>query len=251
MEWSASCETRSIDGGAQGGFGIGGPFGAITVGDFSLDDAGSERALADIIGGIDPAREIAKGEYLVARAADLAEQFARQLAIGGAGEDGIEVAHQRAPSVFHRGGGERGDVAGKPEGAIEPELDPHPDQIAAILGGEACLAIEMSKARLVTPAMPLLGRIAIRYPYFGFMSGHRVVHNLGGAAELGGMDDGLARTEHPLIRIASLDPHARLVAGDDFGAAQGRQGIVASGGKDRRGAFEHVHQRALAELQAE
>ena len=80
MEWSASCETRSIDGGAQGGFGIGGPFGAITVGDFSLDDAGSERALADIIGGIDPAREVAKGEYLVARAADLAEQFARNKA---------------------------------------------------------------------------------------------------------------------------------------------------------------------------
>lgn len=110
-----------------------------------------------------------------------------------------------------------------PEGVIKPELYPHPDQIAAILGDEARLAIEMSKARLVTLAMPLLGRIAIRYPYFGFMSGHRIVHNLGGAAELGGMDDGLARTEHPLIRIASLDPHARLIAGDDFSAAQGRR----------------------------
>jgi len=74
------------------------------------------------------------------------------------------------------------------------------------------------------------------------------VHDLGRAAELCGMDNGLGRAKHPLIGITALDPHARLVSGYDFSAAQGREGSVAAGSKDRRGALEHVHQRALVEL---
>ena len=38
MEGRVSSEACGIDGGAQVGFGVGGPFGAVTVGDFALDD---------------------------------------------------------------------------------------------------------------------------------------------------------------------------------------------------------------------
>jgi hypothetical protein len=65
------------------------------------------------------------------------------------------------------------------------------------------------------------------------------------------MDNGLGRAEYPLVGIASLDPHPRLVAGHDLGASKDRKGILPPGGKDRRDTLEHVHQRALTELQAE
>ena len=248
MEGIASREARGIDGSAEVGFGIGGPFCSVAVGDFSLDNAGSERTLADVICGVDLSGEIAEGEDLVACAADLAEQFARQRAIGGAGEDGIEIARQRAFSLFHRGDGKAGNVAGEPEGPVEPELKPHANQITAMLGNEARLAVEMRKASLVPQPMALLGGIAIRYPHFGFMSGHRVVHDLGRAAESGGVDHGIGRAEHPLVRIAAFDPRARLIASHNLSSAQNPEGIGTLGGKDRRGALEHVHQRALAEM---
>ena len=49
----------------QVGFGIGGPFYAIAVSDFSLDDAGAQGPLADVVGGIDLVREVAESEVLV------------------------------------------------------------------------------------------------------------------------------------------------------------------------------------------
>ena len=143
MEGIASREARSVDGGAQVGFGIGGPFGSVAVGDFSLDDAGPQGPLTDVVGSVDLAGKIAERENLIARAADLAEQFARQWAIGGTGEDGIEIARQRALSSFHRSDGKAGNVAGEPKGPVEPELKPHAGQIAAMLGDEARLSIEM------------------------------------------------------------------------------------------------------------
>ncbi|MBB6229211.1 hypothetical protein FHS79_003412 [Polymorphobacter multimanifer] len=65
------------------------------------------------------------------------------------------------------------------------------------------------------------------------------------------MNDGIGRAEDPLIAIATFDPHPGLVASHDLCAAQDRKRIVAPGGKDRRCAFEHVHQRALADIKAE
>ena len=247
-EGIASREARSVDSGAQVSFGIGGPFCSVAVGDFSLDDAGPQGALADIVGSVDLAGEIAEGEDLVARAADLAEQFASQRAMGSAGEDGIEIACQRASSLFHRGDGKAGNVTGEPKGSVEPELKPHADKVAAMLGNEARLSIKMSKASLVTLPVPLLGGIAIRYPHCGFMSGHRVVHDPGGATEIRGMDNGLGRAEDPLVGIAAFDPRARFVASHNLGAAQNPEGVGAFGGKDRCGALEHVHQSALAEM---
>lgn len=92
MEGIGPGQPRGIDGCAQIGFGIGSPFGAVAIGDLALDDAGSQRPLADVVGGIDLAGEVAESEQLVSRASDLAEQFLRQFAVGGGGEDGIEVA---------------------------------------------------------------------------------------------------------------------------------------------------------------
>ena len=53
MEGIASREARGVDGGAQVGFGIGGPFGLVAVGDFSLDDAGPQGPLTDVVGSVD------------------------------------------------------------------------------------------------------------------------------------------------------------------------------------------------------
>ena len=53
MEGIASREARGVDGGGQVGFGIGGPFGSVAVGDFSLDDAGPQGPLTDVVGSVD------------------------------------------------------------------------------------------------------------------------------------------------------------------------------------------------------
>ena len=251
MKGVCAAQSRRIDGCAQICFGICSPFGAVAVGDFALDDAGPQGALADVVGGSDLAGEVAEREQLVARAPDLAKQFVRQFAVSGSAQDRIEIAQQPTSAAFHGGGGERGDVAGKVKGAIEPEFEPHPDKVAAVLFDEARLAVEVGKAGLVVQPMPLLAGIAIRYPHSGLMPGHRVTHHLGGAAELSGMNDGIARAEYPLIAVAALDPHPGLIARHNLCAAQGHERIVAPGGKDRRSALEHVHQRALADIQPE
>ena len=100
---------------------------------------------------------------------------------------------------------------------------------------EARLAIKMHKAGLVAKGVPLLAGIAIRYPHCAPMPAHRITHDLGCAAELG-LNNGLIRAEHPLIAIAPLDPHTRLIASYHVGPPQRSQGIIASGGEHRRGA---------------
>ena len=62
LEGTGPRQSRGIDSCAQVGFGIGGPFCSIAVGDFALDDAGPQDALADVVGGIDLAREVAESE---------------------------------------------------------------------------------------------------------------------------------------------------------------------------------------------
>jgi hypothetical protein len=42
------------------------------------------------------------------------------------------------------------------------------------------------------------------------------------------MDNSLAATKHPLVGVASFDPHAGLVGGDDLGLSQRRDGDVAA-----------------------
>ena len=45
VERAGAFEAGGVDGGAHIGFSLGGPHGAVAVGDFSLDHAGSEFAL--------------------------------------------------------------------------------------------------------------------------------------------------------------------------------------------------------------
>jgi hypothetical protein len=151
----------------------------------------------------------------------------RQFAVGGSGEDGVEVALQFTPSVFHYRCGKRCYVAGKTEGSIQPELETHADKVAAVLLNKAGLAVEMGKASLVVQPMSLLAGIVIRYPHVRLVAGRGVSNDLGGAAEHGGMDDGIGRAEHPLIAVAAFDPHSGFVADYNIGTAQGLERIVA------------------------
>jgi hypothetical protein len=61
---------------------------------------------------------------------------------------------------------------------------------------------------------------------------------LGGAAEYGGMNDGIGSAENPLIPVAALYPHSSLIARHYVCAAQGHQSVVALGSKDRRSPFD-------------
>jgi len=120
FEGVGACQSSGVDGCAHVGFGVCSPFRAIAVGAFALDNTGPQRPLAHVIGGIDFSRVVAEREQLIARAPDLPEQLMRQFAVSGGGEDGIEVAQQLAPSVFHCRGSERCDVAPKLEGSVQP-----------------------------------------------------------------------------------------------------------------------------------
>ena len=80
----------------------------------------------------------------------------RQFAVGGSAKDRIEVTQQHTPPAFHGGCGERGNVARKPKGAIEPEFEARTDKVDAVLFDEARLAVEMGKAGLVVQPIPLL-----------------------------------------------------------------------------------------------
>lgn len=186
-----SGEASGIDGWSQSGLRVCGPFCAIAIGHLALDDTGPQRAFGDVVGGIDLTCETAEGEHLVAGAADLAEQVASERTMGVAGKDGVEIAHQRALPALHGRGGECGDVPGKAEGAVEPELEAHVDQVAAMLGDVAGLAVQVRQACLMKPAMSLLGAIAVRYPDLGLMPVHRIAYDLGRPAESGRVENGM------------------------------------------------------------
>jgi hypothetical protein len=65
------------------------------------------------------------------------------------------------------------------------------------------------------------------------------------------VNHGLLAAEHPMIAVDALDAHPGLVAGDAVGLAQNRERLITLVLESRRGAREHVQQRALAQRQAE
>ena len=65
------------------------------------------------------------------------------------------------------------------------------------------------------------------------------------------MDDCVGRMEDPVVSVATLKAHTRLVRGDDGGTAQRRDGLLAAGTEARWRPTEQVHQTALAEPQTE
>ncbi len=76
LERTCARAARGIDGAAHGGFIFGGPHGAIAIGDFALDDGGSQSPFASIVGRLDVPGKRTKDEQLVSCAGDFADQFA-------------------------------------------------------------------------------------------------------------------------------------------------------------------------------
>ena len=65
------------------------------------------------------------------------------------------------------------------------------------------------------------------------------------------MDNRFSAAKHPMVGVASFDPHAGLVGGDDLGPAQRRDGLVALGREGALRTTQHVHQAALADGETE
>src|SRR3954449_7661568 len=99
--------------------------------------------------------------------------------------------------------------------------------------------------------MTLLSGIAVGQPHGRPMPVHDLVHNGSGSRRGGVMHDGVLTTEHPMIAVRALDPHTRLVAGDDLGPAQGGQRRLAAGRKARLSPAQHSYQSALTNREAE
>lgn len=85
-----------------------------------------------------------------------------------------------------------------------------------MFGEEARLAIEEGKTGLMTRGVLPLDGVAIRYPHCGCTTCHRVAHDLGGAAAVGGMDNVIGREAHLLGGVASFKPCVGLVAGNNL-----------------------------------
>ena len=79
-------EARGVDCGSHIGLGLSRPHRAVAIGDLSLDHAGLQLSFRAIVCDVDLAGEIAKGEKLVARPADLGLQCLRQIAAGRRGQ---------------------------------------------------------------------------------------------------------------------------------------------------------------------
>ena len=159
MEWVCARQPSGIDCGSQVCLGIGGPLCAIAVGDFALDYAGAELALRGVVGGVDLAGVIAKGQKLVTRAPDFGLQLPGEIASSGRGQNGCELFFQL--SLFPREGRRR-EVsygAGQVERLCQPNLEPEGQIIRAVLEGEGGVAGQMRKTGLMPHAVLLLGRI--------------------------------------------------------------------------------------------
>jgi hypothetical protein len=77
LEGVCAVQPCGVDGCSYVRLGLRGPHGAIAIGDFSLDHAGPQFSLRAIIGGVDLAGIVAKGQKLVLRGPDFGLQLAR------------------------------------------------------------------------------------------------------------------------------------------------------------------------------
>src|SRR5665647_2807495 len=95
-----------------------------------------------------------------------------------------------------------------------------------MLQREGGIAGQMREACLVTRAVLLLGRIAIRNPDLWRMSIHHFLDDTSRARIIGLMNHRVLAVEHPVIGVRPLDPYAGFIAGNDFGGAKDRLGLV-------------------------
>ena len=99
--------------------------------------------------------------------------------------------------------------------------------------------------------MILLGAVAIGYPHLRARAVHGFAHHHRRAGERRFVHHCRLAAKHPLVGVDAFYTHAGLVAGNAVGPAQKRERLAALLFEGRRGAREHVHERALAQPQAE
>ena len=122
-----------VDGCAHISLGLGGPHGAVAVGNFSLDHAGPQLSLRAVVGGLDLAGIIAKDQKLILRPPDFGLQLACEVAFCRCGKKGGELLFKLALFAGDCRGGETGDISGQIEGLAKPQLEPQGQIVRSML----------------------------------------------------------------------------------------------------------------------
>ena len=143
LEGICAFEASGVDCRSHVRFGLRGPHGAVAIGDLSLDHAGTELSFGLIVGDVDLAGKVAKGQKLAARPSDFGLQFPRQIAAGRRGQQVCELFLQAAFLARQRRGGKAGYVFGQIESPAEPKLEPKGQIVRAMLQRESCVARQM------------------------------------------------------------------------------------------------------------
>ena len=230
---------------------IRGPFGAEAVRHLALDRRGPQRALAIIVRRLDLAGIIAERQQLIARPRDLGQKLSRDGTVRLRLQDVGDLSLQRAPLGSHGELRELRHALCEGEHRIEPQLQPQHHIVIGRLHAVGRVAREMGETGLLSFCVVLLGAVAIGGPDLRTRPVHGLAHDLGRAGERRLMNHGGFATEHPVVGVDAFDAYAGLVAGHARRLAQDDERLAALLLESRRGAREHVHQRALAHRQAE
>ena len=194
---------------------------------------------APIVGGLDLTGPECEGQELIPGPPELVLDHPGQVAGCRGVEDILEGPFQGASPCGDGRDGEGLDVAGQAEGLVQPQLEPHRQNVVAGLDRIGDIAGQMSQAGLVRIGVALLRHIAIRTPDLGAVAAHHVADHHFGAAE------------NPVVGVAALDPHTGLVRADHPGPAQPGDGDLSPILEAALRPAQHVHQAALADPKAE
>jgi len=184
---------------------LGGPHGAVAVGNFSLDHAGPQLSLRAVVGGLDLAGIIAKDQKLILRPPDFGLQLACEVAFCRCGKKGGELLFKLALFAGDCRGGETGDISGQIEGLAKPQLEPQGQIVRSMLQRIGRVARQMRQTGLMCGAMLLLRGVTIRNPDVRRMAVHRLCHDTGGTRIIGLMHHGVLAMEHPMITRLSTN----------------------------------------------
>ena len=84
MEGICAVQARAIESGSNRGLVIGGPFCAIAIRRFSLDEARPKPSLAFVVGGCDKSGKVDAGQQLISGSGYLSDKVLRERALAGA-----------------------------------------------------------------------------------------------------------------------------------------------------------------------
>jgi len=83
------------------------------------------------------------------------------------------------------------------------------------------------------------------------MAAHGLVNDPCSTGVIGLVDNGILAMKHPVLSIHALDTHTGFVAGDNAGGPKAGLGGLCGGVETRTRAGKHVHDCALAHIEAE